>query len=479
LTRRAAPAAVVCFVSLGFAGTCAAQVESALLSKISFNLTSAGGKSLAMGGAFTAIADDATAALANPAGLGLLSSVQLGISAKHFDETIGLVTARATASGGLTSDYPGVTSINSDISSSRSSAEFASVVLPVGSRFVAALTYAENLRFMGDPGSDGYGYVELRDNRSGGVTRRDFLYEYTELGAVDLRNRLLGLSGALRVSERLRIGAGVTLNRMTFDLEGDANGPHRIVSRTFLSPTDVDVRQETLAVRGFGGTTVGVLVGVHADLLPSGKLTLGAAYRSSGKTTGTLVLGGDVPQALTGREERPFSFAVPQDAALGLAAQPLPGLTIAAEGQWVDYADSVSLPLPVVSYSGLAGPAPGVPVNGALATLRKPKSVIVPRVGFEYVATSQDLKLAFRVGYHRESAHGVTADLQVSDSSGTKYDITDPPLSASVRKVFDGGKADDRFSGGLGVTWRGLSLDLAFDVGKTSRQLATSMFYRF
>ncbi len=34
----------------------AAQIDSALLSKLSFNLTNPGGKSLAMGGAFTAIA---------------------------------------------------------------------------------------------------------------------------------------------------------------------------------------------------------------------------------------------------------------------------------------------------------------------------------------------------------------------------------------------------------------------------------------
>src|SRR5204862_8029114 len=76
-----------------------AQVESALLSKVSFNLSNPGGKSLAMGGAFTAIADDATAALANPAGLGLLSSFEVGISAKRTDDVIGLVTARATATG--------------------------------------------------------------------------------------------------------------------------------------------------------------------------------------------------------------------------------------------------------------------------------------------------------------------------------------------------------------------------------------------
>jgi long-subunit fatty acid transport protein len=475
VTKRILTAAAA---ALALAGPAAAQVESALLSKVSFNLASPGGKSLAMGGAFTAIADDATAALANPAGLGLLSSVQVGLSGKRFDETIGLVTARATASGALTSDYPSVSKINSDIGSARSSLEFASVVLPVTSRLVAAVTYAENLRFSGDPGAEGYGFVELRDNRSGGFTRRDFLYEYRELGTVDLSNRLLAFSAAYRLTEAIRLGAGLTLNRARFDLDGDAAGPHRIVSRTFLSPTDVDERVETLSVRGFGGTTVGVLLGVHADLLPSGKLAIGAAYRSSGKTSGTLVVGGDVPSALVGREARPFSFAVPQDAALGLAAQPFPGLTVAAEGQWVDYADSISTPLPVVSYRGLAGPFPGVPVS-SLAALEKPSSVVVPRLGIEYVASSQEVKLAFRIGYHREPAHGVRADLRVTDSTGTSYDLADPPLSQSVRTVFEGGRADDRFSGGLGVTWRGLSLDLAFDGGKSSRQLATSLFYRF
>src|SRR5204863_9617927 len=135
---------------------------------------------------------------------------------------------------------------------------------------------------------------------------------------------------------------------------------------------------------------------------------------------------------------------------------------------------------PVVSYSGLAGPFPGVPVSGALATLERPSSVVVPRLGFEYVATSAELRLAFRVGYHREPAHGVKSSLSVSDDTGQSFAITDPPLSSSVRAVFDGGRPDDRFSGGLGLTLaRGLSLDVAYDLGHSSRQLAFSLFYGF
>ncbi len=457
-----------------------AQIESALLSKITFNLTNPGGKSLAMGGAFTAIADDATAAVANPAGLGLLSSVEVGISGKRSDDVIGLVTARSTATGSLSAPYPPVQGVNSDISARASGVEFAGVVLPLSRRFVAAVSFAENLRFEGDPGEDGYTYVELRDNRAGGTTRRDFLYEFREYGAVSLRNRLLGLSGAFRATDRLRIGAGVTLNRMELDLLGDAGGAHRIVNRNY-TPTSIETSTTTVAIRDLDRNTFGFVVGVHADLIPGGKLTAGAVYRQTGRATGTLVIGGDVPTPLAGQETRSFSARVPRDAAVGLAARPFPGLTVAAEAQWIAYGDFIDRPLPTVSYSGLAGPFPGFPVVDPpiLAELAPPDDVIAPRIGIEYIASTADFLLAFRLGYHREPARGVRANLSAYDQAGA-YDMTNPPYSESVRTVYDGGQPDDRFSGGLGATVsRRVSFDLAFDVGRFSRVLSASLFYRF
>ena len=470
---------LVVLLFLVSAGPAFSQVESALLSKITFNLTNPGGKSLAMGGAFTAIADDSTAAIANPAGLGLLSSVEAGVSAKRSDDVIGLVTARSTASGSLSSAYPPVHGVNSDIEAQASGVEFAGVVLPVSRRFVAAVSFAENLRFEGDPGEDGYTYIELRDNRSGGTTRRDFLFEFREHGAVSLRNRLLGLSAAFRATDRLRIGAGVTLNRMELDLLGDAGGAHRIVNRNY-TPTSIETFTTTVAIRDLDQNTLGFVVGLHADLVAGGKLTAGAVYRQTGKATGTLVIGGDIPTPLVGQETRTFSARVPRDAAVGLAARPFPGLTVAAEAQWIAYGDFIDRPLPTVSYAGRAGPFPGFPVGPLLADLAPPDDVIVPRIGIEYVASTADLLLAFRLGYHREPARGVTANLSAHDSGGGAYDVNDPPYSESVRTVYDGGKPDDRFSGGLGATVsRRVSFDLAFDVGRSSRVLSASLFYRF
>ncbi|MFI5119361.1 MAG: OmpP1/FadL family transporter [Thermoanaerobaculia bacterium] len=478
--RRFRAAALLLFIGALVPWPARAQTDSALLSKVSFNLTNPGGKSLAMGGAFTAIADDATAALANPAGLGLISSVEFVISGKRTDETLGLVTARSTATGSLATPYPGVETSNVDRDTRAASVDFAGVVVPLSRRLVAAVFYAENLRFEGDAGSGGYQFFELRDNRSGGGARQDFLYQYREFGSVSLRNRLLGLSLAYRVTESIRVGGGVTLNRASFDLGGDADGPHRITSRTFLSPTADEIRTVTMRVDGVSGTKPGFLVGIHADLLAGGALTLGADYRSSPRNDGTLVLGGDVPAALVSQTSRPFKFRVPRDAAIGLASHPMPGLTLAAEVQWVAYGDIFDRPLPLFSYSGLVGPFPGYFVDGVLADISPAPNVFVPRLGFEYVAGGQDVRLAFRVGYHREPARGVKANLAARDASGTPFPITDPPFSESVAAVFDGGRADDRFTGGLGVTIaRSLSIDFGFDVGRASRQLAASLFYRF
>jgi long-subunit fatty acid transport protein len=457
-----------------------AQIDSALLSKLSFNLTNPGGKSLAMGGAFTAIADDTTAALANPAGLGLLSSIEFGISAKGVDETIGLVTAQSTATGALTNPWSPVRASQSPFTSSSVGVEYAGLVVPVSRRVVLALSYAENLRFEGEAGGEGYPYIDFRDNRSGGVTRRDLLYQYREFGSVDLKNRLLGLSVGYRFTDRVRLGAGLTLNRTTFELNGDAQGPHRIVDTTYVSAVAVETRTLLMQVDDVGGTKPGFILGLHADLDARGMATVGASYRSGARSGGTLVIGGDVPAALAGQTSRQFTFSVPQDASVGVAIRPVPGMTVAAELQWIDYGNIFDAALPVQSFSGFVGPPPGFPVEGALSQVMPSKNAWVPRVGIEYVAAAGSMRLAFRVGYHLEPAHGATASLSVTDSSGQAFAMTDPPFSSGVSTVFDGGGADNRFSGGLGVTLaRSVSIDIAFDVGKTSQRFAGSLFYRF
>jgi hypothetical protein len=202
-----------------------------------------------------------------------------------------------------------------------------------------------------------------------------------------------------------------------------------------------------MRVDDFGGTKPGFILGLHADLDARGMATVGASYRSGAKTSGTLVIGGDVPAALSGQTSRPFTFSVPQDASVGVAVRPVPGMTIAAEAQWIDYGSIFDRQLPIQSFSGFVGPLPGFPVEGALAQVSPSRNAWVPRVGLEYVAAAGATRVSFRVGYHLEPAHGATAALVFRDVQGQAFSMTDPPFSSGVGAVFDGGKADNRFSG--------------------------------
>ena len=347
-----------------------------------------------MGGAFSAIADDATAALANPAGLGLISSIEVVVSGKKVDETLALATARSVATGSLQAPYPPVTTSSVGLDASSTGVEFAGVVVPISRRFVAALTYAENLRFEGDAGAGGYQYLELRDNRSpSGTTRRDYLYEYREFGSAKLSNRLLAASLAFRVTESLRIGGGVTLNRATFRPRRRRGRPAP-GREPILPVADVpgDLFDVTMGVQGVSGTQVGFVAGVHADLIADGKLTFGADYRWTPAAEGTLVIGGDVPAALAApdvarvpvprperrvRRPRGAPDARPHDRGGGPVGEVRRDLrprrcpSCRTPDSWV---------------------RPAFPVDGVLADLSPAPNVFVPRLGFEYVAGTEDVR---------------------------------------------------------------------------------------
>src|ERR1700740_1184789 len=60
------------------------DIES--LSGLTFNFGNPGARSLGMGGAFLGLADDASAAEANPAGLTILRKPEVSIEARTFQE---------------------------------------------------------------------------------------------------------------------------------------------------------------------------------------------------------------------------------------------------------------------------------------------------------------------------------------------------------------------------------------------------------
>src|SRR5215475_9229006 len=65
----------------------AAQSDNPALAGIQFDFSLPGARSLALGGAFVGVADDATAAWSNPAGLLVLTRPEVSIEGRHWGFT--------------------------------------------------------------------------------------------------------------------------------------------------------------------------------------------------------------------------------------------------------------------------------------------------------------------------------------------------------------------------------------------------------
>jgi long-subunit fatty acid transport protein len=90
-----------------------------------FNFNNPGARSNAMGGAFVGVADDATAAFTNPAGLTVLNRPEVSVEFKHTE----LETNTYVGGGALT--------VTKDIDQSSTFASFVSGVLPLGKTTLA------------------------------------------------------------------------------------------------------------------------------------------------------------------------------------------------------------------------------------------------------------------------------------------------------------------------------------------------------
>src|SRR5213082_2221157 len=99
------------------------DIES--LSGLQFNFGNPGARSLGMGGAFLGLADDASAAEANPAGLTILRKPEITVEGRNFEEQQ-LFSTSGT--------FPEIQRTAFTHYSQRADLTFASVVIPVRNR---------------------------------------------------------------------------------------------------------------------------------------------------------------------------------------------------------------------------------------------------------------------------------------------------------------------------------------------------------
>lgn len=474
---RSAPFAAVLLLA---AAPARAQFESSALAKVQVNVTNPGGKSLAMGGAFVALADDATAAFANPAGLVQLNSWQAGASVKgfrfspNFDTRVFAAEAQGTGEA-----FVQVGSIPFQPTTSVTELDFASVVAPViPEKLVLSLYRAVDLR---------YRYELEKPQRQFQVNLEPgdgAPFAIEEQGTVDIRNEVVGLAAATRIMAGeipVDLGAGLTFSRLSYDFGGPGGAYLSRIASFSPAFTDVSVTASSEST-----WRPGFSVGLRSTLLEVSRLSVGAVYRRNASHDVSYAV--TAPVSLSCGEPNDVGFLgcgtmkSPDDLAFGVSGG-VGDLTASVEYQRILYSQLNDGFVHLYRYfeSNDLGTTWAVPVGSS-------KDANVYRVGLEYALSLGGSDLLFlRAGYYHETAHGTTLALKKDDLAplGVPDDGSDKifrtlPVDQVLRGVYDGGSAQDHFSAGLGASlFRTLSVDLAYDWSEEASSFSASVFVRF
>ncbi len=382
---------------------------------IQFNFANPGARALGMGGAFLGLADDATAAYTNPAGLTILAASEIAVEYRHTDFT----TPFSSGGSFRTTPFDGSNLGSSRADSNNDSLSFLSYTYAGDGWALAAYRHqplAFDLQYLQD---------DIAVLGPGGTQIANLPTKATRL-ETDLIN--YGVSGAYRFNEHFSMGIGLVYSQ--FDLESDTIRAGQNIQLQRGDDSDVTY-------------TVGALWTVND------RWALGAAYRRGGSfkyragnfdTEGNPLIVVDT------------GFDVPHVFGLGVSWRP---------------SDNFALALDVnrVSYSRLTDSYDDI-FNSA--TVLKSSDGTEVRLGGEYVFTQFANPFSLRGGLWHEPEHALFATGPADDPN---VDVD--------RAFFRRGSDEMHYTLGLGWAFPRFQFDLAADWSDNVDSYSASGVVRF
>ncbi|MCP4659075.1 MAG: hypothetical protein GY856_27010 [bacterium] len=282
-----------------FPSTVRAQLDDEGLQPLQFFFSPPGTAATGMGGAFIGLANDASAAVINPAGLPDLERKEVAIEYRGREQTVdpladqlSLLTLEPTESGERVN-----------------SVSLVSLALPFGKWSLGAF-YHESLRF----------------ENSFELERRLLPASYMDIdaavGTTDLRVSEMGLAGAFRTG---RLRWGIAARWVTMELNSSITRPQPPAGLFRAKYSQIDDSQS-----GLGGT-LGLRLPVTA------KLDLGAVVNINPSFEfDPYVVDIDYgPYGVFSSEFDPI-LALPNDAGIGAAYRPAERWTVVADVRWLE-----------------------------------------------------------------------------------------------------------------------------------------------
>jgi long-chain fatty acid transport protein len=278
------------------------------------NLNSLGSRALAMGGAFTGLADDFSAVYWNPAGLGFFKEKTIGFYGVD-------IIPSGTYSLSIPSPYylmipPYVqTPVDAKTKTQGYLGGMAAYIHPISENIVAGIGVYTPAGLGASWDGTQLSFV------SGGNTTIEWK---SKIGLVTIAPTL-----AFKVNDMLSLGAQININYGMFDISmyaGQVAPP--------LAPVTVDLGQYTESETGWGvGATFGVL------FKPTSLFSVGAMFRTASKISfsGTAEISNLPLLGYKGSSDMKRDVTWPEEFTAGLALKPIDPLAITADLHWTHW----------------------------------------------------------------------------------------------------------------------------------------------
>lgn len=436
-------------------GVSAQNTDIEALAGLNFSFGNPGARALGMGGAFLGMADDSSAAEANPAGLTALVRPEMTIEVRN-SKTLQSMAVEGEFDPSVSDsirykDFPAY-SRNAEIS-------FGSFVLPKGNWRLAGYFHSV-LEFENDANAlfeqNQFGGVRIYDTRfylgPNGPVNFDQCVQLGEdcsgfrlfpyFTAVNVDLATWGLAVAYKVSDNFSIGASGKYQQfeeqaVTFRTDFSLN------PLAFISQTSKDEDYSY---------AVGFKLGS-----PRSKFNLGGVYKTGGSFTAPVMFGElDDNFNVTSLEEtsRP-QFNVPDVYGVGVSYNPTPPLRINVDAVRVNYSDLVD---------NMQSIFDGVRDNPQYTR----EDVTEIHVGAEYFFVNSRIPWALRGGWWRDPEHALKWAGPVTNGD-----------QGAVNILFPEGDDRDHFSIGIGIAFTKLQVDAAYDTSDKYKVGSISAKYIF
>ncbi|MFC1854130.1 OmpP1/FadL family transporter, partial [candidate division CSSED10-310 bacterium] len=403
-----------------------------------FSFSNPGARSMGLGGAFAALADDATAAFANSAGLVQLLEPEVSLEVRQwsYDITfieggrasgeptgVGIDTVGGLRSGSAESDFTGVS--------------FMSLVYP-SDRWSFAVYRHMWAHF--DLETQINGLFGLIDDE---LEREDDLLARTDFMVVNY-----GLAGSFELAENLSIGLGVVY----FQAELDSFSEEYVTTEDGFFEPNLFPPELLNSTYHSQGEDDGVTFQVGILWQPWPRWSVGGFFRQGPEMTIRVT-------EITGPsndEHPPGYIEVDDDSPLHLPD--IFGLGAAFRSK--DGALTIGIEWDRIRYSQITANFATTIFDPELIKLDDGDEL---RFGLEYVLVIAKQVVALRCGGWHDPAHSLN-----TGSGADQFE----------RAIFSGGEAQIHYTGGVGLVYKNLQLDLGLDFADTVKQGSLSFVYR-